>query len=173
MKYIFYLLVGSIICTAIVSSSASAHVLVTDETNSTGAVVHIIPDDDPVAGQTAELFFDIQQLDVRVETTKLSVQDQFGQTNQVPISVQNHTVVGQYVFASQGVYTLTLRVISNDVSYTFNYAQRVSRGTVNVTQPNTSHLWAEIVAIVSLSGMIGTSIIAFNRRQSISHYSQM
>lgn len=54
------------------SQKAYAHVLVSDESNTVGAVLHITPDDDPIAGESAHIFFDVQDKNSLAALTALS-----------------------------------------------------------------------------------------------------
>jgi hypothetical protein len=171
MRYLLYLAISIFAGSIAISYSAQAHVLIKDETGITGAIVHIIPNDDPIAGQPAELFFDVQQLEISSENSTLTIKDKVGQSTTVPVSAQNNSVYASYTFPAQEVYTLQLRIKTNNATHVFTYSQRVSRGTEILQSVENNHSWAEVLSIISASGLIVTAIIAFNRRREISDYS--
>jgi hypothetical protein len=173
MKYLLLLAVCIFAGSIAVSHSAQAHVLVTDETGSIGAIVHIIPDDDPIAGQSSELFFDIQQLKISSENSTLTIQDKDGQSTTVPLSTQDHSIYASHTFPIQGVYTLQLRVETSKTTHIFTYSQRVSRGTEISQSVAPNYVWAETLRIVSACGLIVAAILAFNRRREISDHTNL
>lgn len=140
-----------------VTPVASAHVLITDESGKTGAILHINPDDDPVAGEQSNLFFDIQSRN-SLEGATLTIQQV-----EVPIIIDANTVRATYVFPSQGAYVITLKTQSE----TFVQNQRVSRGISNTNLGKPRYVWAEIALIVCSVGLISMLIVIFNRRREI------
>lgn len=57
----------------ILPASVSAHVLITDKNNQIGSVLHITPDDDPIAGQPSALYFDIESKNVSTDNYSFSL----------------------------------------------------------------------------------------------------
>lgn len=149
---------------AINAPSTSAHILITDTTSTKGAILHINPDDDPVAGKTASLFFDLQGQDITA--ANLIIRDE-SSGKVVPLDIDGTLVAAEYVFPAQGVYEIEFTVQSADSIYTFVSSQRISRGlaTGEVTVPN--HAWAEILLLTSGLGLIVLIIVALNRREAI------
>ena len=60
MKYFLTALGFVAIISIVTSASVQAHVLVADESNTYGAVIHVMPDDDAVAGTETTIYFDTQ-----------------------------------------------------------------------------------------------------------------
>lgn len=126
------------------SSSASAHVTLQDTSRSQGGVLHISPNDDPIAGQESELFFDITptdkdpssyiyQLSIRNETTN--------STDRVAINRDGFFAASKYTFPTQGTYTLILFIESKDnpdQSMNFTFDQTVSRGASTAAASSSS-----------------------------------
>jgi len=158
-------------CGVLISSQSTfAHVLVTDETKTKGAILHIIPDDDPVAGEEATLYFDTQEQlsDAKVE---LTIENAFGDATKVETSKDGSLVTAKYTFPVQGVYSVAFTLVSDDARYVFNQSQRVSRGlsTSTLTQP--SYAWAEVLLLASGICFAVLIIIATNRRKDIAKHS--
>lgn len=153
-------------------SEASAHVLVMDETKTTGAVLHIIPDDDPIAGQPSSLYFDMQDALTRDDVVvELLISNSRGDSEIVETKRSGSLVTATYTFPAQGVYGLTYTVTSGDEAYTFRQAQRVSRGISSVTLEQPFHAWAQVLLAISVFGLAIVAIVAFNRRKEIAEQS--
>ncbi len=148
---------------------ASAHVLISDETKSIGTVLHVIPDDDPVAGQTANLFFDVQT--GNINNAKLWITNTAtGKTDTVPIKIDKNSVTADYTFPAQGAYTLILTVIS-DKAYTFTYAQRVSRGVTDNALDKPTYPLASAALVFCATSTLLLIILFINHRKGIKKYS--
>lgn len=145
--------------------TASAHVLIRDETQTVGAVLHITPDDDPVAGEQSELYFDIQG--AVIDSAELQITDGADQVIDVPTEVENNTIQALHTFPSQGVYDLRLAAVSGDTRYELNHAQRVTRGTVITPLSRPSYAWAEMALIASACTFLLLMIIAYSHRHTM------
>lgn len=151
------------------SQTASAHVLITDETKQAGAILHVIPDDDPIAGQESSLFFDIQGQSL--ESAVLTVK---GTQIEIPVTVDKNTVSANYVFPTQGVYNLVLTAQSSDgQNHTFNYSQRVSRGVVGSALDRPSYSWAEAVIVAVVCSFLVSLILIASRWRNILAHSKL
>ena len=151
---------------------ASAHVLITDETKTKGAILHIIPDDDPVAGEESTLYFDTQdQLSDAKNAVKISIKDSSGNENVVGAKVDRTLATANYTFPEQGVYELAFTVTVNGKSYIFQQSQRVSRGVSNSALNSSTHGWAEISLITSGVGAALLIVVAINKRKDIAKHS--
>lgn len=155
------------------AGSAGAHVLVTDDTNTKGAILHIVPDDDPVAGQKATFFFDAESgLWQDEEDIQLTVRDQDGNADEVEISASGNLAVANYVFKSQGVYELVYTIDSGGENYVFQHSQRVSRGVESSALDKPVHAWAEALLVASVVAFIMLIILFFNRRSDVARQSK-
>jgi hypothetical protein len=145
-----------------------AHVFINDTVNSTGSILHISPDDDPIAGQTTEAFYDIQSSDkLSFSSATLKVIDTSQNTMIIPATISQGNVQANFIFPSQGLYKLHLVVSTSGRSLTFDYDQRVSRGAVagSVTAPR--HKWALAGLIGGSIALMATWLIALNYRVRI------
>lgn len=140
--------------------TAFAHVLVTDTSGSTGAIIHIVPDDDPVAGEQSSIFIDVQG-GQQLTNPEFTISGQ-GAQSKIELSQSGNMLQANYTFPTQGVYRLTL--VSD--SKTFIYDHHVSRGTAS-DQPTKRFIWAEIALIASVIALIALILIAINRRKVI------
>jgi hypothetical protein len=170
-----------LLCFALIAfstpQSASAHVVVADTTGQTGLILHINPDDDPVAGKPSTLFFDIQNKTITGKTHSFvltaATVDRPPMT--LPITVSGSSVITTYTFPAQGVYTLKLAAYSRTTEHvvTFIYSQRLERGVQGIDNASgMSHAWAEIGIIASICSFIALAIIGFNKRKDIAKYSK-
>lgn len=166
-----------------IKNSAVAHVLIRDSKGDLGAIVHIMPDDDPVAGQPAEIFFDIQGDTLGysyfkipedfIYTGKISITDENGRTDVIEIRDNGSAVVGDYIFPRQGVYKIDLHITStNGKEIEFTHNQRVERGVSNSPLDSEQHSWAEAGLVGSLVATAGLSIVGFNNRKRIAEHSK-
>ncbi len=147
--------------------TASAHVLISDDTKSIGAVLHVVPDDDPIAGQPSNLFFDIQTQNINKDTAKLIITDTTAsEAVNVPIKVGSNSVTADYTFPAQGVYRLSLTV-SSDKAYTFNYSQRVSQGVTGSALDKTTYPLANLALVFCGTAFLFLLIILINHRKEM------
>lgn len=161
-----------IFSTILSAPSVSAHVLITNTTKTNGAVLHITPDDDPVAGKQSTFYFDTQnKTSLAPAEVQLTVTDQSGIITAVETTVEGSLIMATYTFPSQGVYDINYTLKSNDTVMTFTQAQRVSRGITSSETTTMTHEWAEIALLLAIIGFVMLSIIAFNRRKEIIKHS--
>jgi len=153
------------------ATNAFAHVLVMDETNTHGAVLHIIPDDDPIAGQPSDLYFDMQDALANDASVSLSVKSADGTSDGIEVNRNGSLVTAEYTFPTQGVYELTYTVASEGKEYVFKQTQRVSRGVASGIATQQTHAWAQGLLVTSLFGLAVVAILAFNRRKEIAKQS--
>ncbi len=152
------------------SQSANAHVLIQDDSKSVGAVLHVNPDDDPIAGKASELSLELQTI-LPVQRATLTISD--GQSMQtVPLTAANTAASGHYTFPSQGVYGLTFTTATANKTYSFHFTQRVSRG-VNGQMPRQTHAWADIMLIACGSLLAVLLVLAVVRRVIIVRNSKL
>lgn len=160
-----------VLCAGIVwpPDAASAHVLVTDQTRSIGAIVHVTPADDPVAGQQATLYFEVQPLPAgaSVKDISLSVQTPDGRNDQVGVQVNDTLGTAAYTFVQRGTYHLTVRVGTSLDTYIFTHSQRVTRGAAAGTTQTQTHAWAEVALLASGVGFVLLAITAWHWRNAI------
>jgi hypothetical protein len=171
---VFLLVLGAVLH----SPTARAHVFITDQTGQIGAVLHVNPDDDPVAGESSDLFFEIDSQSFSKHSHKLELQiiDDQGQAAQVPIVLQGSSVSANYIFPQQGTYKLLLTArahgTAQDHAHVFTYTQRVSRGVAGSVLDAQTYQWADIILVGSLCAFLVLLVIGFNRRREIALYSK-
>jgi methionine-rich copper-binding protein CopC len=161
-------------CVIVPSQTSFAHVLITDEMKTKGAILHIIPDDDPVAGEQSTLYFDTQdQLSNTKSTVELTIQSESIEDQKMNMKVDGSLATATYTFPTQGVYNLTFTVSSGEQSSIFKQSQRVSRGVSTSPLEKPTYPWAEILVLASGIGFAVLAIIAFNRRKDIAKHSTL
>lgn len=168
------LILVAAIALLVTGQPASAHVLISDETGSKGAILHIIPDDDPVAGQKATLFFDTQNdlLSDR-SNVKLTIKNDSGEQVDVPTKTSGSLATADYLFPAQGHYTLTYAIAANGKTVTFVQSQRVSRGTIGSALDRPTYTWAELLTIGSSIGLALLAVAMINHRKEIAQHSKL
>lgn len=164
-KILFILLLTTI---TLQHQNAQAHVLITDDTNSIGAVLHISPDDDPVAGEPATFHLDLQNQRAEPRSIELKIRDVSGRNPGAEVDLGTSF---SYRFPSQGVYELVFIATTESSSYTFTHSQLVSRGIAGGALEKPTYAWAEILLLTGGIGFILTVIIIFNRRKEIARQS--
>jgi len=168
MKKLVGIFIVAIVVAALYGQSASAHVLITDTTNTKGAILHITPDDDPIAGDAATLYFDMQGAG---EAVSMTITDAAGVVETSTAKVNGSLATSTYTFPAQGVYRLTFTEKVNDKKYTFVHSQRVSRGVTASALDTPLYPWAELLLIASGVAFAVLVIVAFNRRKTIARHS--
>jgi hypothetical protein len=158
--------------------SAKAHVLIADTGRQTGAVLHVTPDDDPIAGKPSDLFFelDASKISSTTHALTLSAANSTGAQTSIPAHARGNTVSAAYTFPSQGVYTISLAaepLQPGEQRYEFSHTQRISRGTALAAQPKApQHDWAYAAVVASTSVMVVLGIVAYNKGNDIIAYSK-
>lgn len=147
----------------------SAHVLITDSSNTQGVMLHIIPDDDPIAGKSSLLYFDTQQrlITKQGDAAQLSIRDSDGETTRVKTKVDGSLITAAYTFPSQGVYELTFTLKLSGTEYSFTHNQRVARGVTLSALDQPSYLWAEMLVLTGGIGIFLLGIAFVRRRKDI------
>jgi hypothetical protein len=153
------------LCLALTPATASAHVFISDQAHEQGAVLHINPDDDPIAGQQANLFFDLQG--IRPGEAALTVTDAAGTAANIPVQISGSSVSANYTFPAQGVYQLDLQAGTTAKTYNFSYAQRVSRGTAAGPLDQSEPLWADLLLYGGAVGIVLLAVVAAGRWREI------
>lgn len=149
------------------TASASAHVLISDDTNKVGAVLHVMPDDDPIAGEASDMYFDVQAKDLAKDAVTLTILDiQTGEKAKVDVVVEKNLATATYTFPTQGVYTLEFTV-SADVQYSFSYSQRVSRGVEGARVDASSYFIADFALLFSGIAFLVLVVLFINNRKDI------
>jgi hypothetical protein len=158
-----------IVTTLFLVTPASAHVLITDESQTVGAILHINPDDDPIAGQESTVYFDTQGELIAQQNTQLSL-TVTGPTNSTAnpkTAIDGTLATTNYTFPVQGVYKLTYIVNTNSKTTVFNYTQRVSRGKAASALDTPTHVWAEAAVTFASAGLVVLTVIAITQRKAI------
>ncbi len=155
-----------------------AHVLVTDDSGEIGALLHVNPDDDPVAGKPSTLFFDIQN-DAFLQNEysfEVTITDKSNGSVEVPVTSTAVSASIEYIFPTQGTYTVQLRARPKDSSnktYIFTHIQRVSSGVTSVLNEKISYIWAELLLFTCGSIALVLGVIFINKRKDIKTYSKL
>lgn len=165
------LVVGSIglmagLCVMI--QDAYAHVLIRDISGSKGAILHIIPDDDPIAGKKATIFFDMQNTTNSIHKATLDITRQNShETVSVKTALDGSLITADFIFPRQGVYLLKYQIEVGSETYIFEQSTRISRGVAVGAVDKTRHTWAEGLLVACGTVFAVLLIVAFNRRRDI------
>jgi hypothetical protein len=153
----------------LVPTPAKAHVLIRDDSKQIGAILHVYPDDDPVAGEYATLLYDIQLPSDMPDNlyAKLQITEPDGSATIRPIKLSNNSGGLNYTFPVQGAYPLKLSIETTDKTYTFNYTQRVTRGAAASALDRPRFAWAEATLVACGTMLLLLLIIGLNRRHEI------
>lgn len=154
----------------LISPKANAHVLLKSAEGDCAAVMHVNPDDDPVAGQASSLFFDIQKKDLQIDEsgTLLTIAEGDNSTSPESLEVTDTTVSAVHAFPSQGNYSLRLVVTNTSGdSCVLKHTFRVTRGVSNSALDRPTHGWARFLLIVSVCGVLSLGFVAYGCRREI------
>lgn len=177
MRRIYVLLLSIVSCALVLSMAspaASAHVLIRDASGVQSAVLHVNPDDDPIAGQEAFLVYDLQQN--LIEPGSMASLEIAGSQRSDRLTVQPNDTLDipvRYTFERQGTYNLTLTIISSRATYTFAHTQNVTRGAGANSAHANSYPLAEIGLVASISAFAILIIVGVRYRRDIHHKSIM
>ncbi len=157
----------SIAATLFMAHPAYAHVIIRDEANKVGAILHVTPDDDPIAGEPSDLFFSLQNQSLSGKDISMVIFDRTTQqSTTLDTDVTSSGISSVYTFPSRGTYAIMLQ-ISGAGGAMFVQEQRVSRGIG--TDAGSPADWPAIRAllILSLVALLVTGAIVYNRRKEI------
>lgn len=170
MKWLKVVLAGAIVLSMslIVSQQVFAHVLIHSNDKNAAAILHVIPDDDPIAGEPASLMLDTQSGVVgEGSTITLTINDTSTQTEEtITTSIDGSLVSAKYIFPSQGVYHLRYVITSGADETEFEQEIRVSRG-VGATTESQQYVWAEALLFIVSVLFVVLSIVGWNNRHDI------
>lgn len=156
-----------------------AHFLLTDGT--IGAVLHIDPDDDPIAGGQASFFFDFKDKSNKFTLNQCTCQFTLLEngkeiTSQPLISVPNTTTTANasFTFPKQDIYKVKVTgqplAKGEFAPFTLTYALRVTR-TISTLPPTENFFSKHLVQIVGI-GFIALFLIFASIKQSIIYRSK-
>lgn len=154
-----------------------AHVLVTDTSGSYGMIVHVRPDDDPVAGEPAYFYFDLADAGIRVEDYVLELKIAKEDGNIAVVKVEPagpNGAAARYVFPVQGLYRLELTAASleSGAEITFRFNQLIGRGIASSPLDQPRYAWAEFLLVMSLAALGILVLAVIMRRKAIAAYSK-
>lgn len=156
---------------------AGAHMFSKDTMAGSGSVLHITPDDDPIAGEQSSLVFDIKGLSAtgNQAVAKLTITDDQNNETEVPAHVRDNTVAAEYTFPQQGLYKIALSIEQDGIqTHNFVQSQRVNRGIISsVTVARSPPFWAVAGATSAGMAAMGVVFAAFIRRKAINNYSKL
>ncbi len=162
MKRIFVFLFIFFFATYI-TKPVSAHFVLNN--NNVGVLIHIDPDDAPIAGQIAHIHLNFQDKTGELNSSNcncsLTITSDGKKLATVPISNLTGSEMNfmtEYVFPQKGIYSLTIQGTidtKKQVSFKMNYDLRVDREdtptTSTMTQTNTlSPLTLTALALIAL-----------------------
>lgn len=156
---------------------AQAHMFSKDTMSSSGAVLHITPDDDPIAGEPAILTFSIHGLSATQEqkSATMVITDSHNQEATLLAHINGDGVTATYTFPQQGLYKITLSIEQDGrQTHHFMQSQRVNRGLIsNIPVESKPPLWAVVGVASTGTAAIGMAFLALMRRKAISRYSKL
>lgn len=163
------IIILSLLLSLIFPSVAHAHVLLQDSGHTMGAVLHITPDDDPVAGEPSGLVFDIQDQTLTNEKYSFTLQvfDPSDTPQVIPTFISSTVISAIYIFPAQGLYRIELRadpVETTKQPLTFTHNQLISRGLASANSPSSKSTVAEIGLVASGCGLLILGILSWNNR---------
>jgi len=155
--------------------TAAAHVVLRDSSDTLSSVLHINPDDDPIAGQEALMVFDLQASTVKANDSFVSVEIAGPQSNEsFEVSAEESgNIPVRYTFQRQGAYTITLTIRTSSQIYTFQHTQYVTRGVSGESAEEQNHPWAEAGFVASISVFAILMVVGLRYRREIHRKSVM
>jgi disulfide bond formation protein DsbB len=153
---------------------ASAHVLIADETNTVGAILHLTPDDDPVAGTTTGIFYDVQTpIDLNNAAVHLQITNAEETISESVVTTrEGSTASGAFIFPIRGLYYLTLSISSRaggpEVKpLTFRSSVRITRSLSGRDPKPETPAWATFGLIMSVWGLSASLLVLAVRHRTI------
>jgi hypothetical protein len=119
-----------------VSRTSYAHIMLEDLSTGMKTLFHVAPDHSPVAGEMSTISYDFSKSGYKSKDLfySLSIKKSRAREVSIPVTITSNVILVDYVFPTQGLYTLTLTVTPKDSTHhsssVFVYNQRVSKGEV-------------------------------------------
>jgi hypothetical protein len=163
---------------AVSSKKVEAHVLLTDDTGKIGAILHVSPDDDPIAGEPSSLFYELQgdTFLQHLHAVSVEIVNERGESAGTNVSLSGSSASSSYTFPEQGIYTITLTATTLDSTpahtHSFTHMQRVTRGILGSPLDTPSHQWASMLLTASITGLGILVILFINHKTDITKYSK-
>jgi hypothetical protein len=152
---------------------AAAHVLLSDTSHRIGAILHIDPGDDPIAGQPSTIILLLQQT-MSVDTGATLHVSGIGIATDLPMHAHGQYLSARYTFPAQGQYTLRITFGMGSSHYTFVTAQRVTQGVAgDETALAPEPWWAIILLALSSSLLLVLGIVFYSQFPAIAQRSKM
>lgn len=156
----------------------SAHVLVTEETDHFGAILHLSNGDEPIAGETTGIYFEVKSpVNLQTAKSELVITSQDGGIMEsVLLRAEGKTLSGAFIFPIRGTYTLNLTITQSNTTDTaalsFAYPVRVTRSVEKAEPSPHVPLWAQLGVVVCVWAVLALVILAYKRRHLISERSK-
>jgi hypothetical protein len=152
------------------SGVAMAHVLVVDTTGKVGAVLHVTPDDDPIAGATTGIYYEVQTKEsLEKSIINLTIKSDTGSIQEsIPVSTHGRTIASAFDFPIRGLYYIDLTITPQDSApIIFHTSERVTQGISGASAANPVPVWANAGLILSVWSLFLLSIAGFRHRKQI------
>lgn len=177
MRFILYLL---IFFSVLYPTQTKAHVLKTN--NSIGAVLHIAPDDDPVAGDESNFFIEFKDKEDKFtpQTCECTVkifkkgEEIFSQPLfQNAINPSSNEAVFSFTFPDKDIYTLKVQgtpINSSFTPFTLSYDIRVSREieqAIETSSENTTWTRTHIIHAIGVFIITGIVLLAIIKNHTL------
>ena len=165
------LLLFVVSCLFLVAQPADAHILKTD--GDIGAVIHVDPDDDPIAGQQSNLFFEFKdksgKLAIQDCTCTATILESGKKLTVIPLNPDPSDRLSgtfSYTFPEKNVYTIGISGVptagNSFQPFTLTYDIRVARENEpkaeNQSSILTTHI-PQLIALVVVAGFVGFSLL--------------
>lgn len=170
---IILLLAGCAALGLLPTAPASSHTL--ERNDSIGAVLHINPDDDPVAGENTSIFFDVKDQSGKFAASKCVCSFSVNENGRQIEDKQINGTTAEYSFPRRAVYIISIngqpRQTGDFQPFTLSYTVRVDKGA-NATTNQRPLVPTIIFAIVALATVGAVIVLALKKSQSAKKTSQ-
>jgi hypothetical protein len=165
-KNILLIIIYLVISILFITSNAEAHALKT--TGSISVLLHINPDDEPVAEKKSEILFLINDKEKKFQAENCNCNASVIENNKVlffsPLFKSKTSYIGifapaiPFVFLHKGIYTITLSgepKNPNDFqTFSVSYDIRVEKDANSAPESNFKKIFSYIITIMILLGLI-------------------
>lgn len=169
-KLLGYGLIILVVSQVLLPKTVMAHDLVTDTSGKVGTILHFTPGDDPIAGQTTGIYYEV---DGKTPLTNAVVtlvirSDSGGIVESIPVEIKNQSVSAAFNFPIRGLYYLELSVTTNSQDIVvFDSTQRITQSLNGSDPVNKSPTWAKAGLVFSVWVFILLLITGVKRRKLV------
>lgn len=159
----------SLLISLSITHKTQAHTLIPSENGANSVMIHVTPEDDPIAGEPSTFLLTLTDpLDASYETATVKVSSlETKYEKLLTAKIDGRLVSAEYVFPTQGLYRVELNIPSRNLSSSlvFVYTVQVERGVkANANEKRVMPKYIKGILIIGNALLFVVVLAAFGRK---------